>query len=94
MPVIPATTPKPVNRRVPGLYENFLINLNNAGTKNSIKGIIGKAIDAGKQGALNEAEVNSIIRIGNRKAENIYEARGGVHTYKPHLSFGARDIGK
>lgn len=84
---------KVVRRRVPGLYEEFLSRIRNSGSKSGVRNIIRQAVSAGSEGALNEAEVNSLVRIGNRKIDNIYEARGGVNTYKPQATFGSREIG-
>ena len=86
-------TPKKVSRRIPGLYEDYIVRIRGVSSKAGVKSILNQVIDAGAQRALNETEVNSLIRIGKRKMESIYEARGGLNTYKPHLSFSSRDVG-
>lgn len=80
-------------RRMAGLYEKLVTAVKSASSKSGVKKVLRDGRDFLLSGAINEAEFNSLVRIGNRHMENIYEARGGVHTYKPQAAFSSRNVG-
>ena len=74
---------------------NFIERIEQANNPAAVKSIVFKAEGMFRQGYILEPGMNSISRNARIKIGELgeYKARGGVNTYKPHLSFSARYIG-